>query len=152
MIARLVAELGPWTWLVVGLVLLGAEVLMPGVFLVWIGIAALITGAISLLLWDYAFWGWQPQVVIFAVLSVTAAILGRRFLLKNEKVTDEPFLNQRGQSLVGRTATLEEPIREGQGRIKLGDTFWTVEGPDLPTGTRVRVAASSGRTLVVEAV
>ena len=58
----------------------------------------------------------------------------------------------RGQSLIGRTATLEQPIAEGRGRIRLDDTMWSVQGPDLPVGTRVRVTASNGRDLTVEAV
>lgn len=151
MIARLVSELGPWSWWVLGLILLGAEVVLPGVFLVWIGIAALIVGTLSLLFWDYGFWAWELQLILFAVLSLVAALAGRRYF-RSEKPTDEPFLNQRGQALVGRTATLEEPIREGRGRIRLDDTFWSVEGPDLAAGTRVRIASSNGRTLIVEAV
>lgn len=152
MIARIVAELGPWAWWVLGIVLLILEVLMPGVFLVWIGVAAIITGALSLLLWEVGWWIWQVQWLVFAALSIAAVLVGRRLVLSNAKRTDEPFLNQRTQSLVGRTATLEQPITEGRGRIRLDDTVWSVQGPDLPTGTRVRVVASSGRDLTVEAV
>lgn len=150
MIDRVVTELGPWAWWVLGIVLLILEVLLPGVFLVWIGIAAIITGALSLLLWGEAFWVWQAQWVVFAVLSLAAALVGRRIVSQRGKTSDQPYLNQRGQSLVGRTATLEQPIAEGRGRIRLDDTMWTVQGPDLPVGTRVRVTASNGRDLTVE--
>ena len=152
MIQRIVTELGPWAWWVLGIVLLILEVLMPGVFLVWIGIAAIITGALSLLLWDSALWAWQAQWLVFAVLSLIAALIGRRIVRTRGQVSDQPHLNQRGQSLVGRTATLEQPIAEGRGRIRLDDTMWSVQGPDLPVGTRVRVTASNGRDLAVEPV
>ena len=97
-------------------------------------------------------WIWQVQWLLFAVLSIAAVLVGRRLVLSNARKTDEPFLNQRAQSLVGRTATLDQPIAEGRGRIRLDDTMWSVQGPDLPTGTRVRVVASSGRDLTVEPV
>lgn len=152
MIAAFVAEVGPWSWWLLGLALLAAELLVPGVFLVWIGTAAIAIGVLSLLFWDEAFWSWEVQALLFAAFSVAFVFIGRRMLSSGANVSDQPLLNQRGQSLVGRTATLHEPIREGRGRIRLDDTFWTVQGPDLPAGTRVRVAKSSGRDLIVEAV
>ena len=151
MLAKIVTELGPWSWWVAGLVLLAAEMIVPGFFLVWIGLAALIVGALSLLFWDSAFWVWELQAILFALLAVATTFAGRRLTLRNA-TTDEPFLNQRGASLVGRTATLHEPIREGRGRIRLDDTLWQVMGPDLPVGTQVKVVSSSGRDLRVEPV
>lgn len=150
MIERIVLELGPWSWWVLGLVLLAAEVVAPGVFLVWIGIAAILTGALSLMLWEAGFWVWQAQLVFFAVLSVVAVVLGRRFLARSGSTTDEPLLNQRGARLIGRTAVLEQPIVEGRGRIRLDATTWPVNGPDLPAGSRVKVTGSSGNHLIVE--
>lgn len=150
MIERAIAELGPWSWWVLGFVLLAAELAAPGVFLVWIGIAALITGVLSLLLWETGFWVWQVQGVVFAVLAVVAVLLGRRYVVISAETTDEPLLNQRAESLVGRTAILEKPLIEGRGRIRLDDTIWIVEGPDLPAGTRVRVVSTHGRSLTVE--
>lgn len=152
MITRIVAELGPWAWWVLGIVLLILEVLMPGVFLVWIGVAAIVTGALTMLFWGAAWWAWQVQWIVFAMLSIAAVLVGRRVVLSSARKTDEPFLNQRARSLVGRTATLDQPITEGRGRIRLDDTVWSVQGPDLPVGTRVRVVASSGRDLTVEPV
>jgi len=149
MLAKIVGELGPWSWWVAGLVLLAAELIAPGFFLVWIGLAALAVGVLSLLFWDAAFWIWELQAILFAVFAVVSTLIGRRLTLRNDK-TDEPFLNQRGASLVGRTATLREPIREGRGRIRLDDTMWQVMGPDLPAGTRVKVVSSNGRDLTVE--
>ncbi len=151
MLMRLISELGPWSWWLLGLVLLAAELALPGVFLVWIGIGALLTGLLSVLLWTMGFWVWQLQFLVFAALAVAATFAGRRFLSSREQVTDEPLLNQRGASLVGRTATLPEPIVNGRGRIRLDDTYWPVMGPDLPAGTKVKVVSGTGRDLVVEA-
>ncbi|WP_027992135.1 NfeD family protein [Sinorhizobium meliloti] len=151
MITRIILELGPWSWWVLGLLLLAAELILPGVFLVWIALAALVTGALSLFFWEAAFWSWQVQFVAFALLSVASVLIGRRFVSSSAE-SDEPLLNRRGESLVGRTAVLEQPIAEGRGRVRLDDTTWSVEGPDLPVGARVRIVASSGRHLTVEQI
>ncbi|AFL53801.1 membrane protein implicated in regulation of membrane protease activity [Sinorhizobium fredii] len=149
MIQRIALELGPWSWWALGLLLLAAEVILPGVFLVWIALAALLTGALSLVLWDMGFWVWEVQLVVFSLLALVSVIIGRRFVVSSSE-SDEALLNKRGESLIGRTAVLEQPIAEGRGRVRLDDTTWAVEGPDLPAGTRVRIVASSGRQLTVE--
>jgi membrane protein implicated in regulation of membrane protease activity len=152
MIQSLLGELGPWNWMVLGMVLLVLEILVPGVFLLWIGLAALVVGAITLALWDAAFWTWEFQVVVFLALSVAAAFAGRRIMAGRVDDTDQPFLNQRAEQLIGRTATLREPILEGRGRIQLGDTLWRVSGPDLPIGAQVRVVSIRDSELVVAPV
>jgi membrane protein implicated in regulation of membrane protease activity len=152
MIERIVGELGPWNWMVLGFVLLGLEIFVPGVFLVWIGLAALAIGLVSFLAWDLAIWNWQVQVLVFLVTALASAWFGYRFFGRNATTTDEPLLNQRAMQLVGRTGTLEEPIRDGRGRLKLGDTWWSVLGPDAAPGTRVRVAEVRNGELVVEPV
>ncbi|MBT1158726.1 NfeD family protein [Aminobacter anthyllidis] len=152
MIASIVAELGPWNWMLLGFILLCLEIFAPGVFLLWIGIAALIVGSASLLLWDVAVWTWQVQVLIFLVLALASAYVGKKIVRDRETASDQPLLNRRGAQMIGRTATLSEPIKEGRGRIKLGDTTWRVSGPDLPAGAQVRVigAADADLELVVE--
>ncbi|PYE24559.1 hypothetical protein C8J32_105141 [Rhizobium sp. PP-CC-3A-592] len=150
MVARVIEELGPWAWWVLGLVLLAAEIFVPGVFLVWIGMAAIVTGALALIFWNADFFGWHVQLPLFAILSVVSVLVGRRLLARFDQDSDAPLLNQRGRSLIGRTAILEEPIAEGRGRVRLGDTTWPVSGPDLPTGARVRVLSADGQRLLVE--
>lgn len=150
MLERIFTELGPWNWMVLGFVLLILEILVPGVFLLWIGIAAILVGALTLQLAHAAFWVWQAQVVLFLILSVISAYVGHRVMAKTGGESDQPLLNRRAEQLVGRTATLAEPIAEGRGRIRLGDTFWLVTGPDLPVGARVRVIAVKDMELVVE--
>ncbi|AZO11654.1 MULTISPECIES: NfeD family protein [unclassified Mesorhizobium] len=154
MIERIVSELGPWNWMVLGFVLLVLEIVAPGVFMLWIGIAALIIGAASLLVWEAAFWTWQLQVLAFLVLSLVSAFIGKKVVSDRNANADQPLLNRRGAQMVGRTATLAEPIKNGRGRIRLGDTLWRVSGPDLPVGTQVRVtgAADTDLELTVEAV
>jgi membrane protein implicated in regulation of membrane protease activity len=152
MMTPALADLGDWCWIVLGGVLLVLEILVPGVFLLWIGIAAILTGALSLQLLWLDVWGWQVQVLVFLVLSLVSAYTGTRVMGKSDgSDTDEPLLNRRAEQLVGRTATLEEAIVNGHGRIRLGDTLWRVSGPDLPAGTRVRVKTAQNAQLVVEA-
>lgn len=147
MLERIFAELGPWNWMVLGFILLVLEIAVPGVFLLWIGIAALIIGAVSLALWDANFWSWQVQVVAFLALSLVSAYVGKQIVGRRQDQSDQPLLNRRGEQMIGRTATLVEPIREGRGRIQLGDTLWRVSGPDLPAGTRVRVTGATDTDL-----
>jgi membrane protein implicated in regulation of membrane protease activity len=153
-IERVVSELGAWNWMVLGCALLALEIVVPGFFLLWIGIAALVTGALSLLVWDSSWWLWQVQVVVFLVLSLISAYAGNRLMGGRSGDSDMPLLNQRGEQMIGKLATLTEPIKDGRGRVRIGDTMWRVSGPDLPAGTQVRVvaAASTDLELVVEAV
>ena len=149
MIFALATELGPWTWWIVGLIFLGLEIIVPGVFLLWIGLAAIVVGAMSFPLWGTSFWGWQTQFLVFAVFALALALLGRRLSSSNSE-TDQPMLNRRIEGLVGRTATLEEPIRDGKGRVRLDDTTWIVQGPDMPIGAKVRITAAQAGSLTVE--
>jgi membrane protein implicated in regulation of membrane protease activity len=151
MVDRIVSELGPWNWMVLGFVLLVMEIVLPGVFLLWIGIAALVVGAVSLFAWDAAFWGWQTQVLLFLVLSLASAYVGKTLVGSSRKDdSDQPLLNRRGVQLIGRTATLTEPITNGRGRVRLGDTLWRVSGPDLPAGAQVRVTGAADTDLELE--
>jgi membrane protein implicated in regulation of membrane protease activity len=161
MIAGIIVELGPWSWIVLGCVLLALEIVLPGFFLLWIGLAALVTGALSLfpgaltlILWDASWWTWQVQVVVFLVLAVVFAYGGSRLMRPRRDDSDQPLLNRRSEQLVGKVATLTEPIRDGHGRVRIGDTMWRVTGPDLPAGTQVRVKAATATDLelVVEPV
>lgn len=151
MIVEWFAGFGVWNWFILGAVLLAVEILTPGVYFLWLGIAAIITGLLSFLLGDVAIWTWQAQVLAFLLLAIVCVLIGRRvFPASGTEGTDQPFLNQRERQLVGRTAVLEDPILEGQGRIRLGDTLWRVTGPDLPAGARVRVIEAEGGRLTVE--
>lgn len=139
------ASLDPWFWFILGGVLLVAEIFSPGVFLLWMGLAALITGALAAAL-DLS---WQSEVVLFAALAILAVLVGRRVYARGNAGSDRPFLNRRAESYVGRVFTLEEPITGGVGQVHIDDTVWRVEGPDLASGRDVRVVAADGATLKV---
>ncbi|MFN3766038.1 MAG: NfeD family protein [Aliihoeflea sp.] len=150
--SEFLAGLGAWNWIVVGAVLLGLEIFAPGVYLLWIGVAALLTGALSFQIGEAAWWGWPAQLAVFLVLSLASVLAGRYAFGSDKGESDQPLLNQRERQLIGQISTLEEPLRDGHGRIRLGDTLWLITGPDLPAGTRVRVVGAEGTTLKVEPV
>lgn len=137
-----------WHWLILGIVLIAIEVVAPGTYLLFPGIAAVLTGILA-----YAApgLGWEGHALAFAVLTVAAAVAGRGLYARlRRQPTDEPALNRRGQQYVGSVHTLEAPIRDGHGRLRLGDTTWRITGPDLPAGTRVTVVGVDSITLRVE--
>jgi inner membrane protein len=137
-----------WFWLVTGLVLLTLEALLPGVFLIWLGMAALFTGAIIFVAPLSAVSG----LVLFAVLGLTAILIGRRVQSEQKtEVTDAPFLNDRGKALVGKIYALESAIVEGSGSVRIGDSVWRVSGKDAAAGTHVKITGIDGSTLLVEA-
>lgn len=143
----LIAEYGGWSWIVAGLVLLGLELVVPGGILVWMGLAAVVTGVVALL---QPASGWPVQVLIFGVLAIASILAWLRYRPQGE-ATDRPFLNRRAERFIGQELILDEPIRDGHGRVALGDTLWRVEGPDLAAGQRVRIIGADGALLKVEA-
>ncbi|MDP9195886.1 MAG: NfeD family protein [Pseudomonadota bacterium] len=137
-----------WNWWVLGLLMGVVEILAPGIFFLWFALSALVVGFMAML-WPEA--PWQLQVVVFALLGGISAILARLLLKRRPSKSDEPGLNRRLEHYFGRTAVLEEAISNGRGRIRLDDTSWSVEGPDLPAGTRIRITGSVRGLLQVQA-
>lgn len=135
-------------WLSLGGVLLAAEMLGGNGYLLWSGVAAIVTG---LLVWLLPF-GWAWQGAVFAVLTLLAAWLWWRWLagrVKQQPRADSQ-LNQRGQQLVGKVFVLEAPLSNGRGHVRVGDSSWPViADDDLPAGSRVEVIAVEGITLQV---
>lgn len=144
----LVSGQSAWGWLVLGAILFALDVMAPGFYLVWFGIAA---AAVGLLLFAVPLPNPWP-LVVFCAVSVISLFIGRALWGSHrERESDRPFLNQRGRQLVGQTFVLSEPIQGGRGRAKVGDTIWTVSGPSLPAGELVRVTSAEGIVLKVEA-
>ena len=135
-----------WHWLAAGLVLLILETLIPAnLILLWMGLSALVVGGVS-----YGFdTSWQIELVLFGVLSILSFFTYHRFR-KAPVASDAPALNRRGESYVGRTFTLSEPIVNGFGNLKVDDSRWRIAGDDLPAGTQVKVIRAEGATLRVE--
>jgi membrane protein implicated in regulation of membrane protease activity len=140
--------LGTWNWLIFGFVLMGLELLAPGVFMFWLGLAALLVGV-----WSFAIHpSWQTQFLMFAVFAVAAVPLWRRVARRNSGVSQSnPFLNKRTDAMVGRVFTLEKPIIDGSGTVRIDDTIWRVAGPDAPAGSRVKIVQADGASLTVAA-
>lgn len=138
-------------WLSLGGLLLAAEMLGGNGYLLWSGVAGVITG---LLVWLVPF-GWELQGVLFAVLTLIAAWLWWMWLAKKvrEQKPADATLNQRGQQLVGRRFTLDDALVNGRGHMRVGDSSWPVSAEaDLPAGTKVEVTAVEGITLHIKTV
>ncbi|QDH69279.1 NfeD family protein [Marilutibacter alkalisoli] len=144
-----------WTWPMViwaaaALLLFAAEAVAPGAFMLWLGLAA---AAVFVLVWVFDL-PVLAQVAAFVALSFASIQVYRKWFRGpgRERQSDRPGLNRRAEHHIGRTLPLERDIVGGEGRVKIGDAFWTVTGPDLPAGTMVKVVATDGMTLRVEAV
>ncbi len=134
-------------WAVLALVLFAAEALVPGASLMWLGFAAAAMMAVMLIAPGLDI---LPQAILFAVFAIASVLVYRRWFRARAQISDKPLLNRRANQLIGQTALLDQPIVRGRGRIQLADTYWTVEGPDLPAGAAVRIVATDGMTLQVQ--
>jgi len=142
-----IVSLGHWNWFIAAAALFLIEILAPGSFMLWLGLSAILVGVISL-----AFdWSWQAQLIAFAVFAVASIPAWRRFARNVEQPAEQPFLNRRAEGYVGRVVTLDKPILDGVGTIRIDDTIWRVTGPDCPAGSRVKIARADGADLLVEA-
>src|SRR5699024_942145 len=138
-------------WLSLGGLLLAAEMLGGNGYLLWSGVAAVITG---LVVWLVPL-GWEWQGVMFAILTLLAAWLWWKWLSRRvrEQKHSDSHLNQRGQQLIGRRFVLESPLVNGRGHMRVGDSSWPVSASeDLGAGTHVEVIAIEGITLHIRAV
>lgn len=135
-----------WWWLIAALVLGIAEMVIPGVFLIWLGLAALVTGLLTLLLGLPM----AAQFLVFALAAVASVYAGRRWFQLNPIESSDPLLNERTARLIGRTVVVATAIENGVGRVSVGDTIWNCSGPDAPAGARVRITGGNGSCLLVE--
>lgn len=147
-IINYLAANGPWAWVIAGLVMLGLELVLPGGFLLWMGVAGIVTGFVTM---AYPL-AWPVQWVMFGAMSLVFILAWLRFSRGREKASDSPYLNRRADRFIGHEAVLDFPIEAGSGRLALGDTIWRISGPDLPAGRRVRVVAHEGAVLKVEPI
>ena len=139
-------SLGNWTWWIVAGVMFILELMVPALFFMWFGFAAVITGVLVL----FIAMGWQWQLATFAILTVILLLISRRVFGRTGWRTDKPLLNRRMASFIGKTYVLETAIRNGHGKVKINDTMWNVQGEDAAAGSRVTVVGSDGSTLLVE--
>src|SRR5258708_856705 len=146
--AEVFATLGTWNWLILGLALMALELLAPGVFMFWLGLAALLVGLLSFAIHP----SWQLQILMFAAFAAAAVPLWRRIARQKPGESQNPFLNKRADALVGRVFTLDKPIINGAGTVRIDDTIWRVAGPDAPAGSRVKVVQADGARLTLTGV
>jgi len=136
-----------WLWLIGGIVLLIAEVIAPGFFLMFIGAAAIATGLLSLLLPV----GLALQLAMFAILTlIIVRVGGRRAYASRYDYTADPLLNNRAGRLLGTVVTVVQPVDANGGRVKVGDGEWSARGGPAAIGERVRIVDIEGNCLKVE--
>lgn len=136
-----------WHWGIGALVLMAAEMLLPGFYLLWLGIAA---GLVAVLLFLWPGLPFELQLLLFAVTSVGSIVAWRAWRNRHPVTSDQPNLNERARHYVGQLYALDAAIVNGAGKVRVGDTVWKVAGEDAPAGTRVKVVGVEGMTLRVE--
>lgn len=134
-------------WWTLGFVLLALETLVPGATLLWFGLAALGVGAVVLVIPGLGAIG---QVVLFGVFSAITLAIYWKFFRHTHHESEQPLLNRRSEQMIGRVFVVEEAIANGQGKVRVGDTVWSVVGEDAAIGTRVRVLDVLDNKLKVE--
>lgn len=138
-----------WHWFILAAILIILEVFAPGAFMLWIGIAA---GMVGALLYFIPSMTWEYQFIVFSIAAVGSIIAWRGYRNKHPITTDEPTLNRRGAQYIGRTFTLDAPITNGIGKIRVDDSTWKIEGDDCPAGTKVKVVGIENTVFRVEVV
>jgi membrane protein implicated in regulation of membrane protease activity len=139
-------SLGAWNWFIVAVLLFILETMIPGVHFLWFGLAAVIVGVLAFAIG----FAWQWQLLAFALISVLTVFWVRKYARPDVAISDLPDLNVRGHQYIGRSLVVEQAIQNGRGKVRVGDTLWAAEGPDVPAGGRVTVTGSRGTVLVVE--
>jgi hypothetical protein len=137
----------PWMWLALGVLLMSLEVAVPGLHFLWFGVAAAV---VAILVWlGLAGFGWQ--IAVFGALSIVALYFGKRMMADVPSSDPEnASLNERANQYIGRSVIVEEAIRNGRGKVRVGDTLWIAEGTDVPVGARVTIKSARGSVLVVD--
>ena len=135
-----------WLWMIGGVLLLIAEIIAPGVFLVWIGIAAIVTGIFAQLFGV----GLAGQLGLFALYAVISVLVGRRIYAVKGIEHSGPGLNNPAGRLIGKRVVVVSPVDEDSGRVRLGDSEWSARGGPAEPGDKVRITGVEGNCLIVE--
>ena len=139
---------GPWPWLIGGAILLAAEMIAPGIFLIFIGAAAIVTGIFA---WLFDL-GLEMQLVLFSLYAIVAVLAGRKFYARDDGHEVDDKLNDRGARLIGRTVTAVAPVDDSGGRVRVGDSEWSARGGPAEPGQKVKITGIEGNCLTVETV
>jgi hypothetical protein len=139
-------SLGPWNWLIFAALLLGLELVVPGVHFLWFGVAALVVWLVVISTGI----SWPLQLFLFAAMAVVTLFWVRRLARPDQVASDVPDLNVRANQYLGRIVIVEEAIRNGRGKVRVGDTLWVAEGTDIEKGARAKVTGVNDTVLRVE--
>lgn len=139
----------PW-WICAGLAaaIAGAEIHLPGGYFVWIAVGVTLTaaatagGVVSTL---------EAQLGVFVVATVFSCCAGYYIYGYRGFPGYKNRLNRRNLLMVGDRGVVSVPIINGRGKVRLGDSVWIAEGPELGVGTPVVVTAVRGTCVIVEA-
>lgn len=138
-------EILSWHWWIMATLLMMIEVMIPGAFFLWIGIAAAFVGGVVFFAPSLTL---VFQIFIFGGASILSIWVGQKYLKCYARPTDQPNLNRRGEYYIGRTLILSEPIVNGQGRVKIDDTLWRITGENCSVGTHVRITGVQGSSVL----
>lgn len=147
--SEFLADIQYWHWWVLGIICLTIEIFAPGAIFLWFGASAAILGILLLVMPDLT---WQVQITLFSVLSILSIIGWRQYRKKVPEENVYPTLNKRGEELIGRVFTLDEPIVNNYGKIRVDDTMWKINGSDAEVGEKVKVTSLDGTVLKVEPI
>ena len=140
-------SLGLWNWFILAGILGVLEMIAPGYFLIWYGLAALVVGGLALAM-DLS---WQMQLIMYAVIGMGLLIASLRFVGSRTGKSDSPMLNKRGKSHIGKVYELIDATNNGRGSVKVGDSIWSVkleDGANLGKGEGVLITDVSGTKLI----
>ena len=138
--------LNHWHWVIIAVVFFSVELLTGSGFLLWPAISASLVALLSTLYPDIS---WYVQIIIFALGAIASCFLWFRYIKNKSESNDKPLLNERTAQLIGRDFILVDAIKNGRGKVRVGDSYWLVSGEDLPVGQQVRVVGSEGNILQV---
>jgi membrane protein implicated in regulation of membrane protease activity len=138
-----------WTWILLGLLLVLAEIVTPGGFyFIFFGVGAIVVGVLA------GFGAAGPlwfQFILFPLLSILALWFFREKLLEWTRVAPR----QKIDSLVGEIAVAVDEIAINSiGKAEMRGTSWNarnVGNKPLARGQRARVERVEGLTIFVRA-
>lgn len=138
--------LGPQHWLVLGLILLIAEMVTGTTYLLWPSVAAFLTALVSLI----GVTNWIADMAIFALLVIALTYFGRPMVQRWREEGAASGLNERSLTLIGTRGEITV-FANGAGSVKVADTVWrAVSDEALTPGEAVVVDSVDGATLKVK--
>lgn len=137
-----------WHWFALALILLIAEMVAPGIFFLWVALAAVITGGVLFVAPELSL---MAQILLFGFSAFVLLVAGRRYAAFYRGKTDEPHLNNRAQSLIGVTFKAPHDLTEGVHPLMIQGTLWQVKTPVAAGGTRLKIVGAEDMTLIAAA-